>query len=137
MTHNKVHNFSTLYCEGHSPILLILKSNQIHSGLVAFIANQKQKEIGIRKVLGASVTNIMRRFSTEFLILVGIAFLIAAPVSYLLLNGWLSQYEYRIPIGPAIFLISLGASVFIALGTTSYRSLKAATANPVNSLRDD
>lgn len=106
-------------------------------GLVAFIANQKQKEIGIRKVLGASVTNIMRRFSTEFLVLVGIAFLLAAPISYWLLNGWLNQYEYRIPIGPAIFMLSLGASVIIALGTTSYRSLKAATANPVNSLRDD
>lgn len=106
-------------------------------GLVAFIANQKQKEIGIRKVLGASVTNIMRRFSTEFILLVLIAFLFAAPLSYFGMNSWLEQYEYRIPIGPMIFLISIGASVFIALGTTSYRSMKAATANPVNSLRDD
>jgi len=106
-------------------------------GLVAFIANQKAKEIGIRKVLGASVVNIMRKFSTEFVILVLVAFLFAAPLSYFGMSSWLEQYEYRIPIGPMIFLISIGASVFIALGTTSYRSMKAATANPVNSLRDD
>lgn len=106
-------------------------------GLVAFIANQKAKEIGIRKVLGASVANIMRKFSTEFLILVGVAFLFAAPLSYWFMNSWLDQYEYRIPIGPTVFLISIGASVLIAMATTSYRSMKAATANPVTSLRDD
>lgn len=106
-------------------------------GLVAFMANQKAKEIGIRKVLGASVANVMRKFSQEFLVLVLIAFPFAALFGYLGMNGWLQQYEYRIPIGPAIFLISIGASVFIAMMTTGYRSMRAATANPVNSLRDE
>lgn len=106
-------------------------------GLVAFMANQKAKEIGIRKVLGASVANVMRKFSQEFLILVLIAFPFAAILGYLGMNSWLQQYEYRIPIGPAIFVISIGASVFIAMMTTGYRSMRAATANPVNSLRDE
>lgn len=105
-------------------------------GLVAFIANQKAKEIGIRKVLGASVANLMRRFSTEFLVLVLIAFPFASVFGYLLMSGWLQQYEYRIEIGPLIFLVSVGASIIIAMATTGYRSLRAATANPVNSLRD-
>jgi len=106
-------------------------------GLVSFMANQKAKEIGIRKVLGASVNSIMRRFSMEFVILVGVAFLIAAPIAYYFMNVWLSQYEYRIAIGPLVFIISVVASMVIAILTTGYRSVKAATANPVQSLRDE
>ncbi|MCO6357131.1 ABC transporter permease [Roseivirga pacifica] len=106
-------------------------------GLVSFMANQKAKEIGIRKVLGASVANIMRRFSLEFILLVGIAFLLAAPLAYYFMNIWLSQYEYRISIGPLVFIISIVASLIIALTTTGYRSMRAATANPVQSLRDE
>ena len=105
-------------------------------GLVAFMANQKAKEIGIRKVLGASVTNIVSGFSWEFGKLVLIAFLIAAPAGYFGMNTWLQEYEYSIKIGPMIFIASIGASLFIAFITTGYRSLTAATANPVNSLRD-
>lgn len=106
-------------------------------GLVAFMANQKAKEIGIRKVLGATVANVMRKFSQEFVVLVLIAFPFAAVFGYLGMNSWLQQYEYRIGIGPAIFLISIGASMLIAMATTGYRSMRAATANPVNSLRDE
>lgn len=106
-------------------------------GLVSFMANQKAKEIGIRKVLGATVANIMSRFSMEFIVLVGLSFLLAAPLAYWGMNSWLGQYEYRIAIGPIIFLISIGASLLIALSTTGYRSMRAATANPVNSLRDE
>lgn len=106
-------------------------------GLVAFMANQKAKEIGIRKVLGASVANVMRKFSQEFLFLVLIAFPFAATLGYLGMDSWLQQYEYRIGIGPAIFVISIGASMLIAVLTTGYRSMRAATANPVNSLRDE
>ena len=105
-------------------------------GLVAFIANQKAKEISIRKVLGASVATIMRKFSSEFMLLVLISFVFAGPISYFFMSSWLDQYEYRIPIGPMIFVASISASVLIALGTTSYRSMKAATANPIKSLRD-
>jgi putative ABC transport system permease protein len=106
-------------------------------GLVSFMANQKAKEIGIRKVLGATVAHLMGRFSLEFIVLVGISFLFAAPLAFYGMNSWLDQYEYRIVIGPIIFIISIGASMLIALGTTGYRSMRAATANPVNSLRDE
>lgn len=106
-------------------------------GLVAFMANQKSKEIGIRKVLGASVRSLVSNFSLEFLKLVGIAFLFAAPLGYLGMNSWLQEYEYSITIGPIIFVTSIGFSILIAMLTTSYRSLKAASANPVTSLRDE
>jgi ABC-type antimicrobial peptide transport system permease subunit len=106
-------------------------------GLVSFMANQKAKEIGIRKVLGASVANIMQRFSLEFILLVGVAFLLAAPLAYYFMNVWLNQYEYRISIGPVVFAVSILASLIIAMLTTGYRSMRAATANPVQSLRDE
>lgn len=106
-------------------------------GLVSFMANQKAKEIGIRKVLGATVQHIMTRFSMEFVLLVGLAFLLAAPLGFFLMKSWLNQYAYSISIGPLIFLVSVGASLLIALLTTGYRSMRAATANPVNSLRDE
>jgi len=106
-------------------------------GLVAFMANQKSKEIGIRKVLGASVQSIVGSFSGEFAKLVGIAFLLAAPLGYFGMNSWLQEYEYSISIGPAIFVISIGLSIIIAMLTTGFRSFRAASANPVNSLRDE
>lgn len=101
------------------------------------MANQKAKEIGIRKVLGASVANIMQKFSLEFILLVGVAFLLAAPLAYYFMNVWLNQYEYRISIGPVVFAVSILASLIIAMLTTGYRSMRAATANPVQSLRDE
>ena len=106
-------------------------------GLVSFVANQKAKEIGIRKVLGATVPSLVGRFSKEFLILVGLAFLLSAPLGYLGMNAWLDQYAYSIKIGPVIFIAAIGASVLIAMVTTGYRSVRAATANPVDSLRDE
>ena len=106
-------------------------------GLVAFIANQKAKEIGIRKVLGASVANIVKGFSWEFGKLVLIAFLIAAPAGYFGMGTWLQDYEYSIKIGPMIFIASIGASLIIAFATTGYRSFRSATANPVQSLRTE
>ncbi len=99
-------------------------------------ANQRAKEIGIRKVLGASVSNIVKGFSWEFGKLVLVAFLIAAPAGYFGMSTWLQDYEYSITIGPMIFIASIGASIVVAFATTGYRSHKAATANPVNSLRD-
>lgn len=106
-------------------------------GLVAFMANQKSKEIGIRKVLGASVGSLVSNFSLEFLKLVFIAFLFAAPLGYFFMDTWLQEYKYSISIGPLIFVSSIVLSVIIAMVTTGYRSLKAATANPVTSLRDE
>jgi len=106
-------------------------------GLVAFMANQKSKEIGIRKVLGASVASLVSGFSGEFAKLVGVAFLFAAPLGYLAMNFWLQGYEYSVSIGPVIFIITILASLMIALFTTGYKSMRAATANPVTSLRDE
>ncbi|WP_420385992.1 ABC transporter permease [Roseivirga sp.] len=106
-------------------------------GLVSFMANQRAKEIGIRKVLGASVAQLVSRFSVEFLVIVGLAFLIAAPLGYLGMNSWLQDYEYSISIGPFIFVLSLLSSIVIAMVTTGYKSLRAATSNPINSLRDE
>ena len=106
-------------------------------GLVSFMANQKTKEIGIRKVMGASVNNILNIFSKEVLALISIAFLLAGPLGYYLMNEWLSDFEYRIQMGPWIFIASIGFTLLIGAITTGLRSLKAATANPVDSLRSE
>lgn len=106
-------------------------------GLVSFMANQKTKEIGIRKVMGASELNIWSIFSKEMLSLLVIAFLIAAPVAYYSMNYWLDHYAYRIDLGVGVFLASIGVSLLIALITISYKSIKASKANPILSLRDE
>jgi ABC-type antimicrobial peptide transport system permease subunit len=101
------------------------------------MANQKTKEIGVRKVLGASVESILFLFSREFIKLVIIGFLLAAPVSWYVGNEYLNQFAYRISIGPWVFAIGLIATIAIAFITVAYRSLHAANANPVNSLRSE
>jgi ABC-type antimicrobial peptide transport system permease subunit len=106
-------------------------------GLVSFMAVQKTKEIGVRKVLGASVQSIVYLFSKEFTILIGIAFLIAAPVGYYLMNGWLSGFYYHTSIGWEVFVIAIISSVIIAWITVVYKAIKAAIANPVKSLRTE
>jgi putative ABC transport system permease protein len=106
-------------------------------GLVSFMAVQKTKEVGIRKVLGASVSQILWLFSKEFLLLIGIAFLIAAPIAYYFMGQWLSNFAYSVPFSAAYFALALGASVLIALLTAGYKSIKAALANPVKSLRNE
>ena len=106
-------------------------------GLVTFMAEQKTKEIGVRKVLGATVFNIVQLFSKEFIKLVLVAFVVAAPVAYYIMRGWLQNFEYKINLGVSIFLWSIIATVVIALLTVSYRSVRAALANPVDSLRNE
>ena len=106
-------------------------------GLVSFMSVQRTKEIGIRKVLGASVLNIVYLFSKEFTLLIGIAFLIATPVSYYFMDSWLENFSYRISIGISIFILTILASITIAWLTVGYRAIRAATANPVNSLRTE
>jgi len=106
-------------------------------GLATFMANQKTKEIGVRKVLGASVESIVFQFSKEYVKLVIIGFLLAAPVAWYVMSHWLNDFAYKIEIGPSIFIAGLGISSGIALITVSYRSLRAATVNPVNSLRSE
>ncbi|MBX2933820.1 MAG: ABC transporter permease [Ferruginibacter sp.] len=117
--------------------LAILISSLGLYGLVSFMAVQKTKEVGIRKVLGASSANIVFLFSKEFTILITIAFLIAAPLAYFMMNNWLQDFAYRIKIGAGIFIIAVLISVCIAWITVGYKAIKAAVANPVKSLRTE
>ncbi|MEO5594912.1 MAG: ABC transporter permease [Chitinophagaceae bacterium] len=106
-------------------------------GLVSYMAVQKIKEVGIRKVLGASISNIVLMFSKEFTLLIAMAFVIAVPVAWYLMNGWLQNFVYRIHIGAGVFLMAIFASLLIAWITVGYRAVKAALANPVKSLRSE
>ncbi|RJP66952.1 MAG: ABC transporter permease [Ignavibacteriales bacterium] len=104
-------------------------------GLTSFITELRKKEIGIRKVLGAPIKNIIQIISGEFVILVIIANIIAVPVAYYFMNKWLEDFAYRIEISWWIFILSGGISLLIALATVSFQTIKAATANPVDSLK--
>lgn len=106
-------------------------------GLASFVAEQRRKEIGVRKVLGASVYNLWRMLSKEFALLVIISCFIAIPVAWYFLNGWLDKYEYRTPISVWIFIISGFCALLITLLTVSFQAIKAALANPVDSLRSE
>lgn len=106
-------------------------------GLATFMANQRIKEIGVRKVLGASVQGIVFSFSKEFIVLIVISFVLAAPLGWLAMRSWLQEFEYRINLGPVIFATALITTLVIALITVGYKSFQAATANPVNSLRNE
>ena len=105
--------------------------------LIAFVAERKKKEIGIRKVLGASVSNIVIMLSKDFISLVIIALVVAVPITWYFMNGWLSNFANRITIGPSAFLIAGLAAIIIAFVTISIQSTKAAMANPVESLRSE
>ena len=118
-------------------VLAIFISSLGLYGLVSFMAVQKTKEVGIRKVLGASAGNIVYLFSKEFTILITIAFLIAAPLAYYLMNNWLEDFAYRIKIGAGVFILAVFISILIAWLTVGYKAIKAAVANPVKSLRTE
>jgi putative ABC transport system permease protein len=106
-------------------------------GLVAFTAQKRQKEIGIRKVVGASVNSITFMLTKDFLKLVFIAVLIAFPLSWWMMNQWLHGFAYRINIGPVVFLITCASVVLITILTVSFQAIKAALVNPVKSLRSE
>ena len=106
-------------------------------GLVSYLSEQRTKEIGIRKVLGASISNIIRLLSKEFIILVTIANLIAWPLAYFVINKWLQNFAYHTNINIFIFLCAAGIALLIALITISFQSVRAALANPVDSLRNE
>lgn len=106
-------------------------------GLVSYMANQKTKEIGIRKVMGASVTSIFGIFSKGMLMLVVTAFLLATPVAWFVMKSWLEGFKFQVPLSPMFFLAALIVSLLIALVTIGYKAVVASSANPVDSLRSE
>lgn len=106
-------------------------------GLAAFTAQKRRKEIGIRKVIGASVTNITAMLSVDFFKLIALSLLIAFPVSWWLMNNWLQSFAYRISITPFVFVFTGISVLLITLMTIGFQSIKAAIVNPVKSLRTE
>ncbi|SKC71837.1 ABC transporter permease [Ohtaekwangia koreensis] len=106
-------------------------------GLATFMANQKTKEIGVRKVLGASVESIVMMFSKEYAKLILLGFMLAAPAGWFLMGKFLDEFAYKIEVGPQVFVLTFGITLLIAILTVGYKSLRAATVNPVNSLRSE
>jgi putative ABC transport system permease protein len=106
-------------------------------GLASFTAEQRVKEIGVRKVLGASVFNLWKLLSKDFVILVLIACAIATPIAWYSMNEWLKNYQYKISIGFGVFILIVALSIVITLITVSFQSIKAALSNPVKSLRTE
>ena len=106
-------------------------------GLAKFTAERRTREIGIRKVLGSSVTEIVNLLSIEFLKLVFLAFIIAAPIAWFIMNKWLQDFAYRINISWWVFIVAGLIALIIALATISFQAIKAAVANPVRSLRSE
>lgn len=106
-------------------------------GLAAYIAEQRKKEIGIRKVLGASVQQVWLLLSKDFIVLVLISCLIAIPIAFYFLHGWLQNYDYRINIGIGVFVLSGVIALLVTMITISFQAIKAALSNPVKSLRTE
>jgi ABC-type antimicrobial peptide transport system permease subunit len=106
-------------------------------GLAVYTAERRIKEIGVRKVLGASITSITTLLSKDFLLLVFISCLVAFPLAWWMMHNWLQNYKYHIEISLWIFLIAGIVAILIALITVSFQAIKAAIANPVKSLRSE
>ena len=104
-------------------------------GLSAFTAEQKTKEIGVRKVLGASISGIVMQLSGQFVKLIMVAMLLASPLAYYMMDSWLNDFAYRVDINWFWFLLSAAAALLIALLTMTFQSVKAALVNPAKSLR--
>jgi len=106
-------------------------------GLASFTTARRTREIAIRKVLGATVSQVVVLLSREFLLLIGIAFVIGTPVAYFLLSDWLTGFEYRVTIGASVFITAALSLVLVTTATISFQSVRAALANPARSMRAD
>jgi len=106
-------------------------------GMASFMAEQRIKEIGVRKVLGATIFNLWQLLSKDFVLLVIIALLIASPTAYYFMHSWLQGYQYHTEINGWIFAVAAAGAMAITLLTVSYQGIKAALANPVNSLKSE
>lgn len=106
-------------------------------GLAAFSAEQRTKELGIRKVLGAAIFSLMKTFSAEFTRLVIIAILLATPIAYFTVRWWLTDFAYRTPIDWWVFAMAIAGALLLAVGTVSFQSIKVAYQNPVDALKDE
>jgi len=104
-------------------------------GLAAYMAEQRTKEIGIRKVLGASVSKVFLLLTKDFIVLVIISCIIASPVAFYFLHGWLQKYYYRVSIGPGVFILAASTAIVITFITISFQAVRTALANPMKSLR--
>lgn len=125
--------FSTMFT--HFTVLAIVIAGLGLFALSAFTAEQRKKEIGIRKVLGASNGNILYKLSSEFIQLIIVSFILASVLAYFVMNQWLQDFQYSIKIGPGIFIVAGVAAVLIAMLTIIYQAVKAAFSNPAESLR--
>ena len=103
--------------------------------LASFTAEQRTREIGVRKVLGASVGGIVLLLSKDFLKLVAVAFVVAAPVAYLAMDRWLNDFAYRVQLGSGLFLTAFLTTLIVALLTITYQSVKAGRSDPIKALR--
>lgn len=106
-------------------------------GLSIFTAESKRKEIGIRRVLGASALTIVNKLTSEFLILISVSLLIALPLGYYLMQEWLSHFAYQVPISIWFFLLSAAISVILTYSTVSIQSLKTALSNPIDAIKNE
>jgi len=106
-------------------------------GLATFTAEQRTKEIGIRKVLGATVTGVVSLLTKDFLKLVFVAFVIASPIAWFIMNKWLQDFAYRINISWSVFALAALLAIVITIISVSFKAIKAAIANPVKSLRTE
>lgn len=120
---------------GYFTLLALLIASLGLFGLAAFTAEQRTKEIGVRKVLGASVPSLVVLLSKDFTWLVLVAFVLAVPAAYFTMNEWLADFAYRVTIGPGVFAVAIAAVLVIAWLSVSYQALKAAHVNPVDSLQ--
>lgn len=106
-------------------------------GMIAFVAERRTKEIGIRKVLGASILSLWQMLTKEFILLVIIAGLVAIPLAYYYMSNWLDSYEYHVNLSVGIFILAIAIAILVTLITVSYQAIRAAKTNPIKSLRSE